>query len=218
MFRLVLSRGNIWNKETIAFNQNIIICHSYGIIAISHAGTGLESLPTISYVEKFIFHLSLSVSRKWNRQHDTRLTIKSWHFSSTCKHSVFNKDDNTWVAFNFTLLWTGTSHMQDESVYRKSLHFITPNTVRQVKNSIRHLSIHSSIYIFPLQMSFQRLFASYARMCPEILVSFILWNVSIILANLQNIQFNYNKLWFGLYGHHQKYQISQRKRSCNINS
>jgi len=46
-------------------------------------------------------------------------------------------------------------------------------------------------------------------MCPETCVSFILWDLSIILAKLQNIQFNYNKLWFGLYGHHQKYQITK---------
>lgn len=58
-------------------------------------------------------------------------------------------------------------------------------------------------------MSFQRLFESYATMCPETRLSFIHWNVPIILAKLQNIHFNYNKLWFGLYGHHQKYQITK---------
>jgi len=49
-------------------------------------------------------------------------------------------------------------------------------------------------------------------MCPETRVSFIHWNVAIILAKLQNIQSKYNKLWFALYGHHQKYQIIKYRK------
>jgi hypothetical protein len=42
-------------------------CHSDSIIAICHAGTGFECLLTISYVEKFLFHLSLKcfMQVKW---------------------------------------------------------------------------------------------------------------------------------------------------------
>jgi len=94
----------------------------------------------------------LSVSHKWNRQHDTRLTIKSWHFSSTCKHSAFNSEDNPRIAFHFTLLRTGTSHMQDESVFRKSLHFIIPNTARHKWKTefaiYPHTHTHTYIYIY----------------------------------------------------------------------
>jgi hypothetical protein len=128
---------------------------------------------------------------KWNRKHDTYLTIKSWHLSSTCKHSKFNTEKSPRITLHFPLLWRTTTH----SLQKVILSYYPENCKRQKWKTI----LAVNLFYCPLQASFQRLLTSYARMHPQTYVhlwvtsQIILWNVATILVKLQNIQFNYSR-------------------------